>query len=382
MDTVGKVIRCRAAVAWEPCKPLVIEEIEVAPPEAQEVRIKIVATALCHTDLYFLYERGRREGFPAVLGHEGAGIVESVGPGVTRFKPGDKVIPLFVSQCGECRFCLNPSTNQCDKSWSSQRPGKRYDVSSDTTSRLKCRGKTLLQYLGTSTFSEYTVVNEVAVAKIPDSAPLDKVCLLGCGVATGYGAAINTAKVQPGSTCAVFGLGGVGLATVMGCKAAGASRIIAVDVNKDKFPKAKVFGATDFVNPKDHDKPISQVLAEMTNGGVDFSFECVGSVEVMRGALESCIKGWGVSVLTGYNDSQDMSTRCLQLLAGRTWKGSLFGGYKSVESVPRLVGEYMEGKLQLDEFVTHTLPLDRINEAFDLMINREGIRTVLHLSTH
>ncbi|KAG7458970.1 hypothetical protein MATL_G00226250 [Megalops atlanticus] len=260
------------------------------------------------------------------------------------------------------------------------RPGKRYDVSSDTTSRLKCRGKTLLQYLGTSTFSEYTVVNEVAVAKIPDSAPLDKVCLLGCGVATGYGAVINTAKVQPGSTCAVFGLGGVGLAAVMGCQAAGASRIIAVDINKDKFPKAKVFGATDFVNPKDHDKPISQVLAEMTNGGVDFSFECVGSVEVMRGALESCIKGWGVSVLTGYNDSQDMSTRCLQLLAGRTWKGSLFGGYKSVESVPKLVWEYMEGKLQLDEFVTLTLPLDRINEAFDLMINREGIRTVLHLS--
>ncbi|KAG9331268.1 hypothetical protein JZ751_019554 [Albula glossodonta] len=295
MPFCTQVIKCKAAVAWEPNKPLVMEEIEVAPPEAHEIRIK----------------RGRAEGFPAVLGHEGAGSVESVGPGVTRFKPGDKVIPLFVSQCRECR------------------PGKRYDVSSDTTSRLKCRGKTLLQYLGTSTFSEYTVVREIAVAKVHDSAPLDKVCLLGCGIATGYGAAINTAKIQPGSTCAVFGLGAVGLAAVMGCKAAGASRIIAVDVNKDKFPKAKLFGATDFVNPKDHDKPVNQVLAEMTNGGVDFSLECVGNTGVMV-------------------------------------------GYKSVDSVPRLVNELMSGKMQLDEFVTHTLPLDRINEAFDLMINREG----------
>ncbi|XP_061101682.1 alcohol dehydrogenase 1-like isoform X1 [Conger conger] len=375
MATVGKVIKCRAAVAWGPNIPLVMEEIEVAPPEANEIRIKIVATAVCHTDLYFLRERGRGEGFPAVLGHEGAGIVESVGPGVTRFNPGDTVIPLFVSQCRDCRFCRNPNTNQCDKSW----PGKRLDVSSDTTSRLQCRGQTLLQYMGTSTFSEYTVVKEIAAAKIPDSAPLDKACLLGCGVATGYGAAVNTAKVEPGSTCAVFGLGGVGLAAVMGCKAAGASRIFAVDINKDKFPKAELLGATDFVNPKDYDKPISQVLAEMTNGGVDFALECVGSVEVMRSALESCVKGWGVSVLTGYNDSQDVSARCLQFLAGRTLKGSLFGGYKSVDSVPKLVSDVMSGKLQLDEFVTKTLPLDQINEAFDLMANSEGIRTVLNV---
>ncbi|KAG5848218.1 hypothetical protein ANANG_G00096120 [Anguilla anguilla] len=336
MATVGKAIKCRAAVAWGPNRPLVMEEIEVAPPEAHEIRIK----------------------------------------------------------CRECRFCRNPNTNQCDQSW----PGKRLEVSSDTTSRLKCRGQTLLQYMGTSTFSEYTVVKEIAVAKIPDSAPLDKACLLGCGVATGYGAALNTAKVanrdgrnqnwveqhvltvEPGSTCAVFGLGAVGLAAVMGCKAAGASRIFAVDLNKDKFPKAQALGATDFVNPKDHDKPISQVLAEMTDGGVDFALECVGNVDVMRSALESCVKGWGVSVLTGYNDSQDMSTRCVQFLAGRTLKGSLFGGYKSVDSVPKLVSDVMRGKLQLDEFVTKTLPLDQINKAFDLMANSEGIRTVLTVS--
>ncbi|KAJ8385774.1 hypothetical protein AAFF_G00182180 [Aldrovandia affinis] len=376
MDTVGKVIKCRAAVAWEPNKPLVMEEIEVAPPEANEIRIKIVATAVCHTDLFFLHERNKGDGFPAVLGHEAAGTVESVGPGVTRFKPGDKVIPLFVSQCRECRFCLNPSTNQCDKNW----PGKRYDVSSDTTSRLKCKGKTLLQFLGTSTFSEYTVVKEIAVAKIHDSSPLDKVCLLGCGIATGYGAAVNTAKVQPGSTCAVFGLGAVGLAAVMGCKAAGASRIIAVDINKDKFQKAEVFGATEFVNPKDHDKPISQVLAEMTNGGVDFSLECVGNVGVMRSALESCVKGWGVSVLVGWTDVEDFSASPIQLIAGRTWKGSLFGGFKSNDGVPKLVNDYLDKKLKLDEFITHTMTLDQINDAIELLKTGKCIRTVLNVS--
>ncbi|XP_036372639.1 alcohol dehydrogenase 1-like [Megalops cyprinoides] len=376
MATAGKVIKCRAAVAWEPNKPLVIEEIEVAPPEAHEIRIKVVATGVCHSDLYHLFEGKKKEGFPVVLGHEGAGIVESVGPGVTKFKPGDKVIPLFISQCGECRFCKHPKTNLCERSWSNE----RYDIMSDTISRFTCKGKTILQFMGTSTFSEYTVLNEIAVAKIHDSAPLDKVCLLGCGITTGYGAAVNTAKVEPGSTCAVFGLGGVGLAAVMGCKAAGASRIIAVDVNKDKFLKAKVLGATDFVNPKDHSKPISQVLAEMTNGGVDFSLECVGNVGVMRSALESCVKGWGVSVLVGWTDMDDFSARPIQLISGRTWKGSLFGGFKSKDGVPKLVEDYMAKKLKLDEFITHTMTLERVNDAIELMKTGKCIRTVLSVS--
>ncbi|XP_006629838.1 alcohol dehydrogenase 1-like [Lepisosteus oculatus] len=375
MDTAGKIIKCKAAVAWEPNKPLSIEEIEVAPPQAHEVRIKVVATGVCHTDLYFLYEGNQKEGFPTVLGHEGAGIVESVGPGVTKFKAGDKVIPLFVSQCGKCKFCVNPKTNLCENSWSNE----RYQVMSDPTTRFSCKGKPILQFMGTSTFSEYTVVKDIAVAKIHNSAPLDKVCLLGCGISTGYGAALNTAKVEPGSSCAVFGLGAVGLAAVMGCKAAGASRIIAVDINKDKFEKAKVFGATEFVNPKDHSKPIQEVLAEMTKGGVDFSFECVGNVSVMRSALESCVKGWGVSVLVGWTDKHDFSARPIQLISGRTWKGTFFGGWKSVESVPKLVEDYMAKRMKLDEFVSHNMPLDRVNEAFDLMTSGKSIRTVLNM---
>uniref|UniRef100_H3BYT1 Enoyl reductase (ER) domain-containing protein n=1 Tax=Tetraodon nigroviridis TaxID=99883 RepID=H3BYT1_TETNG len=278
MATVGKIIKCKAAVAWEPNKPLVIEEIEVAPPQANEIRIKIVATAVCHTDLYHLLENMHKDGFPTVLGHEAAGVVESVGPGVTEYQAGDKVIPLFIRQCRECRFCKSPKTNQCEKAWTGL---ANNDMMAPRESRFTCKGKKLLQFSGTSTFAEYTVVNELAVAKIDPAAPLDKVCLLGCGVCTGYGAAVNTAKVEPGSTCAVFGLGAVGLAAVMGCKAAGAKRIIAVDINPGKFEKAKVFGATDFVNPKDHKEPISQVLSEMTGGGVDFSLECTGNVDVM-----------------------------------------------------------------------------------------------------
>ncbi|KAK6494038.1 alcohol dehydrogenase class-3-like isoform X1 [Huso huso] len=373
MATAGKVIKCKAAVAWEPGKPLSIEEVEVAPPQAHEVRIKIVATGVCHSDLYFLYEAGETKGFPAILGHEGAGIVESVGPGVTKFKPGDKVIPLFVSQCGECKFCLSPKTNVCDKNWISQVEG----LMPDKTSRFTCKGKPIYHCMGTSTFSEYTVVADISVTKINDSAPLDKVCLLGCGISTGYGAALNTAKVEPGSSCAVFGLGAVGLATVMGCKAAGASRIIAVDINKDKFIKAKEFGANEFVNPNDYSKPIQEVLIELTKGGVDYSFECVGSVTVMRAALEACQRGWGTSVVVGYTNVADMSTRPLQLIYGRTWKGTYFGGWKSVESVPTLVNDYMAKKIKLDEFITHTLPLDRVNEAFDLMTS--GKRYYVHI---
>ncbi|XP_075879589.1 alcohol dehydrogenase 1 [Nelusetta ayraudi] len=376
MATAGKTIKCKAAVAWEPNTPLVMEEIEVAPPQANEVRIKVVATGVCHTDLYHMFEGMHKDGFPVVLGHEGSGIVESVGPGVTEFKPGDKVIPLFISQCGKCRFCKSPKTNQCVEGWATD----RHNVMSSEETRFTCRGKKVLQFLGTSTFSEYTVINQIAVAKIDPAAPLEKVCLLGCGVCTGYGAAVNTAQVEPGSTCAVFGLGAVGLAAVMGCRNAGAKRIIAVDVNPEKFEKARVFGATEFVNPKDHDKPISQVLMEMTNGGVDFSLECVGNVGVMRSALESCIKGWGVSVLVGWTDMHDFAARPIQLIAGRTWKGSLFGGFKSKDGVPQMVKAYLDKKVMLDEFVTHNMDLKQVNDAIELMKHGKCIRTVLSVS--
>ncbi|XP_054469897.1 alcohol dehydrogenase 1-like [Anoplopoma fimbria] len=376
MATAGKVIKCRAAVAWEPNKPLVMEEIEVAPPQANQVRIKIVATALCHSDLYHLLESMHEDGFPAVLGHEAAGIVESVGPGVTEFQPGDKVIPLFMYQCRECRFCKSPKSNQCEKTWST---GRQHAMS-PLDSRFTCKGKKVLQFMGTSTFSEYTVVNQMALAKIDPAAPLDKVCLLGCGICTGYGAAVNTAKVEPGSTCAVFGLGAVGLAAVMGCKAAGAKRIIAVDINPEKFDKAKVFGATDFVNPKDHSEPISQVLSKMTDGGVDFSLECVGNVGVMRSALESCVRGWGVSVIVGIMNIKDVATCPYQLIAGRTWKGSLFGGFKGRDDVPKMVKAYLDKKLKVDEFITHNMTLDQVNDAIELMKHGKCIRTVMTVS--
>ncbi|KAM9341409.1 alcohol dehydrogenase 1-like [Symphorus nematophorus] len=377
MATAGKAIKCKAAVAWEPNKPLVIEEIEVAPPQTNEVRIKIVATAVCHSDLYHLLENMHKDGFPTVLGHEAAGIVESVGPGVTDFQPGDKVIPLFITQCRECRFCKSPKTNECERGWkTTARPG----ALAPAESRFTCKGKKVLQFMGTSTFSEYTVVHEMAVAKIDPAAPLDKVCLIGCGISTGYGAAVNTAKVEPGSTSAVFGLGAVGLAAVMGCKSAGAKKIIAVDVNPDKFERAKVFGATDFVNPKDHSKPINEVLSEMTGGGVDFSLECVGNVGVMRSALESVVPGWGVSVIVGFTDMAEVSTRPIQLMGGRTWKGCMFGGFKGRDAVPSMVKAYLDKKIKLDEFITHNMTLDQVNDAIELMKQSKCIRTVLNVS--
>ncbi|XP_037341920.2 alcohol dehydrogenase 1-like [Pungitius pungitius] len=374
MAMAGKVIRCKAAVAWEPNKPLVMEEIEVAPPQAHEVRIKIVATAVCQTDLQHLCGNMDKDGFPVVLGHEAAGVVESVGHAVTDLQPGDKVIPLFISQCRECRFCKSPKTNQCEKAWYGA------DPLSVPESRFTCKGKKVLQFTGTSTFSEYTVVNQMAVAKIDPAAPLDKVCLLGCGICTGYGAAVNTAKVEPGSTCAVFGLGAVGLAAVMGCQAAGAKRIIAVDVNPEKFVKAKAFGATDFVNPKDHSGPVSQVLLKMTGGGVDFSLECVGNVAVMRSALESCIQGWGVSVMVGWTTAEDFSARPVQLIGGRTWKGSAFGGFKGRDGVPQMVKAYLDKKIKVDEFITHNMTLDQVNDAIELMKRGKCIRTVMTVS--
>ncbi|KAK5857027.1 hypothetical protein PBY51_010297 [Eleginops maclovinus] len=365
MATEGKVIRCRAAVAWEAGKPLVMEEVEVAPPKSGEVRLKIAATGICHTDSYTLSGSDPEGVFPVVLGHEGAGIVESIGEGVTKFQKGDTVIPLYIPQCAAGQL-------------SQLHLYLTLQAQSDGTTRFSCKGKSLFHFMGCSTFSEYTVVAEISLAKVDHMAPLDKVCLLGCGITTGYGAAVNTAKVEAGSTCAVFGLGALGLAAIMGCQAAGAARIIGVDLNPDKFKTAQEFGATEVVNPKDHSRPIQEVLVEMTDGGVDYSFECVGNVAIMRAALEACHKGWGTSVIIGVAAAgQEISTRPFQLVTGRTWKGTAFGGYKSVESVPKLVEEYMKKKLKVDEFVTHTLPFEKITEGFDLMHAGKCIRVVL-----
>lgn len=373
-NTEGQVITCKAAVAWEPKKPLSIETIEVAPPKAGEVRVKITASGVCHTDAYTLGGLDSEGVFPVVLGHEGAGVVESVGEGVTKFKPGDHVIPLYIPQCYECKFCKSPKTNLCPKIRATQGKG----VMPDGTSRFTCKGQQVYHFMGTSTFSEYTVVAEISLCKIDETAPLDKVGLLGCGIATGYGAALNTAKVEKGSSCAIWGLGAVGLAVAMGCKAAGATRIIAVDINSAKENVAKQFGCTEFVNPKDFDKPIQEVLVEKTDGGLDYTFECVGNVNTMRAALESCIRGWGVSVIVGVAEAgREIATRPFQLVTGRTWKGTAFGGWKSVESVPKLVTQYLNKELMVDEFITHTMSIEEINEAFTLMHEGKSIRSIV-----
>ncbi|XP_023937708.2 alcohol dehydrogenase class-3 [Bicyclus anynana] len=374
MSTAGQVIKCKAAVAWEAGKPLSIEEIEVDPPKAGEVRVKILATGVCHTDAYTLSGKDPEGVFPVILGHEGGGIVESIGKGVTTVKPGDHVLPLYVPQCKTCKFCLNPKTNLCQKVRVTQGQG----VMPDGTKRFHCKGQDLFHFMGCSTFSEYTVVLEISLCKIADVAPLDKVCLLGCGITTGYGAALNTAKVEAGSNCAIFGLGAVGLAVALGCKVAGAKRIIGVDINPDKFEIAKKFGINEFVNPKDYDKPIQQVLVDLTDGGLDYTFECIGNVNTMRAALEAAHKGWGESVIIGVAGAgEEISTRPFQLVTGRVWKGTAFGGYKSRDSVPKLVDDYLNKKLPLDDFVTHKLPLDEINEAFHLMHIGKAIRAVI-----
>ncbi|XP_050056703.1 alcohol dehydrogenase class-3 isoform X1 [Aphis gossypii] len=363
-DTVGKVIKCKAAVAWEAKKPLTLEDIEVAPPKENEVRVKILATAICHTDAYTMDGNDPEGNFPCILGHEGAGIVESVGPNVKEFQPGDHVIPLYIPQCGDCKFCLSPKTNVCSKIRLTQGQGKM----PDNTSRFTCKGKSLYHFMGCSTFSEYTVVADISLCKVDSAASFDKICLLGCGVSTGFGAALNTAKVEPDSTCAIFGLGAVGLAVIMGCKAAGAKKIIGVDINESKFELAKLFGATDFVNPLKYEKPIQDVLIEMTDGGLDYTFECIGNVKTMRAALEACHKGWGVSVIIGVAAAgQEISTRPFQLVTGRTWKGTAFGGWKSKESIPELVLKYLDNNLMLDEFISHKLPFESINEGFELL---------------
>ncbi|XP_053522388.1 alcohol dehydrogenase 1C isoform X3 [Artibeus jamaicensis] len=321
MSTAGKVIKCKAAVLWEVQKPFSIEEVEVAPPKAHEVRIKMVATGLCQTDNHVVTGNFVTP-LPAILGHEAAGIVESIGEGVTTVKPGDKVIPLFVPQCGKCSVCKHPEGNLCLKNELIMPKG----TMEDGTSRFTCRGKTINHYLSTSTFSQYTVVNENSVAKIDAAAPLEKVCLIGCGFTTGYGSAVKVAKVTPGSTCVVFGLGGVGLSVIMGCKVAGAARIIGVDINKSKFEKAKELGATECISPQDFKKPIEEVLREMSNGGVDFSFEVVGLLDTMVAALSCCQDAYGVSVIVGVPpNSKNLSMDPMLLLTGRTWKGAFFG---------------------------------------------------------
>lgn len=368
-------MKSRAAVAFAAGQPLQIVEIDVAPPQAGEVLVRITHTGVCHTDAFTLNGDDPEGIFPAVLGHEGGGIVVEVGAGVTSLQPGDHVIPLYTAECRECKFCKSGKTNLCQRIRATQGKG----LMPDGSTRFSYQGRPIFHYMGTSTFSEYTVVPEISLAKINPKAPLEKVCLLGCGVTTGIGAVHNTAKVKPGDTVAVFGLGGIGLAVIQGAKQAKAGRIIGIDTNSDKFGLAKVMGATDCINPKDHSKPIQDVIVEMTDGGVDFSFECIGNVNVMRSALECCHKGWGESVIIGVAGAgQEISTRPFQLVTGRVWRGSAFGGVKGRTQLPGMVEDAMRGDIQLDPFITHTLPLERINEAFDLMHEGKSIRTVIH----
>lgn len=371
----AKTITCRAAVAWAAGEPLKIENVDVAPPKAGEVRIKIVASGVCHTDAFTLSGDDPEGIFPAILGHEGGGIVESVGEGVTTVAVGDHVIPLYTPECGECKFCLSGKTNLCQKIRVTQGQG----LMPDGTTRFSINGEPIYHYMGCSTFSEYTVLPEISLAKVNPSAPLEEVCLLGCGVTTGMGAVMNTAKVQPGDTVAIFGLGGIGLSAVIGATMAKAGRILAIDINESKFDLAKQLGATDCINPKNYDKPIQDVIVELTDGGVDYSFECIGNVNVMRSALECCHKGWGESVIIGVAGAgQEISTRPFQLVTGRVWRGTAFGGVKGRSELPDYVERYLAGEFKLSDFITHTMPLDDINDAFELMHEGKSIRSVVH----
>jgi S-(hydroxymethyl)glutathione dehydrogenase/alcohol dehydrogenase len=367
-------MKTRAAVAWEAGKPLVIEDVDLAGPKAGEVLVRIVATGVCHTDAFTLSGADPEGLFPAILGHEGGGIVEEVGAGVTSVKPGDHVIPLYTPECGKCKLCTSGKTNLCQAIRATQGKG----LMPDGTSRFSIKGKPVLHYMGTSTFAEYTVLPEIALAKIDPKAPLDKVCLLGCGITTGIGAVLNTAKVTPGSSVAVFGLGGIGLSVVQGAVMAKASRIVAIDTNPSKWEMAKALGATDFINPREYDRPIQQVIVDLTDGGVDYSFECIGNVEVMRTALECCHKGWGESIIIGVAGAgQEISTRPFQLVTGRVWRGSAFGGVKGRSQLPGYVDRYMSGEIKIDSMISAVLPLEKINEAFDLMHAGKTIRSVI-----
>ena len=368
-------MKTRAAVAFEAKKPLEIVEVDLDGPKEGEVLVEIMATGLCRTDAYTLDGLDSEGLFPSILGHEGAGIVREIGPGVTSVKPDDHVIPLYTPECRQCKSCLSRKTNLCTSIRATQGKG----LMPDGTSRFSYNGEPVYHYMGCSTFSEYTVLPEVSVAVIPKEAPLEKVCLLGCGVTTGIGAVLNTAKVEAGSTVAIFGLGGIGLAAIIGAKMAGASRIIGIDINPAKEGIARELGMHEFVNPKDHDKPIQEVIVDMTDGGVDYSFECIGNVQLMRAALECCHKGWGESTIIGVAPAgAEISTRPFQLVTGRVWRGSAFGGVKGRTELPSYVEKSQKGEIPLDSFITHTMGLEQINEAFELMHEGKSIRTVIH----
>lgn len=367
-------MKIKAAVAWAPKQPLSIEEIDLEEPKYGEVLVKMVATGVCHTDAYTLSGSDPEGLFPTILGHEGAGIVTALGPGVTSLEVGDHVIPLYTPECRECKFCRSGKTNLCVKIRTTQGKG----LMPDGTTRFSKNGKPIFHYMGCSTFADHSVIPEIALAKVDAKAPLDKICLLGCGITTGIGAVMNTAKVESGSSVAVFGLGGIGLSVIQGAKMAGASKIIAIDINDDKWGMAKKFGATDFLNPNKFEKPIQQVVIEMTDWGVDYSFECVGSVQLMRAALECTHRGWGQSIIIGVAGAgQEISTRPFQLVTGRVWKGTAFGGVKGRTELPHYVANYLAGKIKIDEMITFTMPLDDINKAFDHMHHGRSIRSVV-----
>jgi S-(hydroxymethyl)glutathione dehydrogenase/alcohol dehydrogenase len=366
-------MKSRAAVAFAAGKPLEIVEVDLEGPRAGEVLVEIKASGVCHTDAFTLSGDDPEGAFPAILGHEGAGVVVEVGPGVKSLKVGDHVIPLYTPECRECDYCLHPKTNLCQAIRSTQGQG----VMPDGTSRFSFEGKKVLHYMGCSTFSNYTVLPEIALAKIRSDAPFDKVCYIGCGVTTGVGAVLFTMKVEFGSTVAVFGLGGIGLNVIQGAAMAGASRIIGVDLNPERVELATRFGMTDFVNPRDHDN-VTQAIIDMTGGGVDYSFECIGNVKTMRQALECCHKGWGQSCIIGVAGAgQEISTRPFQLVTGRGWRGTAFGGARGRSDVPKIVDWYMEGRVKIDPLITHTMPLEQINDAFDLMHEGKSIRSVV-----
>ncbi|MCH7539589.1 MAG: S-(hydroxymethyl)glutathione dehydrogenase/class III alcohol dehydrogenase [Proteobacteria bacterium] len=364
----------KAAVAFEAAKPLQIETVQLEGPKEGEVLVEIKATGICHTDAFTLSGTDPEGRFPSILGHEGAGVVVDIGPGVTSVSEGDRVIPLYVPECRRCAYCLSGKTNLCQAIRETQGQG----VMPDGTSRFSLGQETLYHYMGTSTFANYTVLPEIAVAKIREDAPFDKVCYIGCGVTTGIGAVINTAKVESGANAVVFGLGGIGLNVIQGLRMAGADRIVGVDINPNKAPLAEKFGMTHFVNPGEVEGDLVSYLVELTKGGADYSFECIGNVRTMRQALECCHKGWGVSVIIGVAGAgEEISTRPFQLVTGRVWRGTAFGGAKSRTEVPKIVDWYMEGKINIDDLITHTMPLEDINKAFELMHAGESIRSVV-----
>jgi S-(hydroxymethyl)glutathione dehydrogenase/alcohol dehydrogenase len=367
-------MKTRAAVAFEKAKPLEIVEVDLEGPKAGEVLVEIKATGVCHTD-EFTRSGADPEGlFPAILGHEGAGVVLEVGPGVKSLKPGDHVIPLYTPECRECEYCLNPKTNLCQSIRSTQGRG----LMPDGTSRFSYKGRMIHHYMGCSTFANHTVLPEIALAKIRTDAPFEKACYIGCGVTTGVGAVINTAKVEPGSNCIVFGLGGIGLNVIQGLRMVGANMIVGVDLNPDRKGWGERFGMTHFVNPKDVSGDLVAHLVALTNGGADYTFECIGNVDVMRTALEACHKGWGESIIIGVAGAgREIRTRPFQLVTGRVWRGTAFGGARGRTDVPKIVDWYMNGRIEIDPLITHMLPLERINEAFDLMHDGTSIRSVV-----